>query len=243
VVFWLRPVRHASLRASSLGLYVPAPAGDRPAGLRHGRSTAVAVVGVLAATLGGVRGWKICPCPEMRRPLRSAHFHTCLGLHRVSSCGDWISNGLSSRRGVLAATLGGVRGWKICPCPEMRRPLRSAHFHTRLGLHRVSSCRDRISNGLISRRGVLAATLGGVRRWEICPCPEMRRPLRSAHFHTRLGLHRVSLCGDRISNGLSSRRRSSRPYARRSAQMEKLPCPKIRVFNAQPHQRSKRHIA
>jgi hypothetical protein len=58
VEFLFRPVRHASLRASSLGLYVPAQAGDYPAVLQRLELTAAATDWVLAATLRILGGWK-----------------------------------------------------------------------------------------------------------------------------------------------------------------------------------------
>jgi hypothetical protein len=69
-----------------------------------------------------VRGWKICPRPEMRRPLRSAHFHTCLGLHRMLSCGDRISNGLSSRRGGFCRYVGRCAWMEDLPMPGNAPP-------------------------------------------------------------------------------------------------------------------------
>jgi hypothetical protein len=114
VVFWFRPVRHASLRASSLGLYVPARAGDYPAGLERLESTDAATGCVLAASIASSGGGRVCDARQSTAPCGPCFGIRGAGLRRVMA----LSVGL--RRDCVISPTASARpgpGWPCAPPP------------------------------------------------------------------------------------------------------------------------------
>jgi hypothetical protein len=83
VAYFFRPVRHASLRASSLGLYVPSPAGDYPAGLRRlGLNRCCHRLGSCRCVAQPL-GVEEFSAPAEVRPAGAALRHTCCDVRRM----------------------------------------------------------------------------------------------------------------------------------------------------------------